>query len=122
MAKIEPKASSSRKARSSTPGGIIKMLMLRGNPAVAFKDLALPAGAAVAIVSKSGAILEKLRRRNKVRFETIQNVEVGSVARASRTRKPAINQAAFEPDARSLAILEGVRIAQEDLQEAGGAY
>ncbi|TDW25027.1 hypothetical protein EV128_12088 [Rhizobium azibense] len=32
-----------------------------------------------------------------------------------------INQAAFEPDALSLALVEGVRIAQKDLEEAGGA-
>lgn len=33
-----------------------------------------------------------------------------------------INASAFEPDARSLAILEGVRVAQQDLEDAGGAY
>jgi hypothetical protein len=34
----------------------------------------------------------------------------------------AINRAAFEPDARSQAVLQGIRIAQKDLKEAGGAY
>jgi len=33
-----------------------------------------------------------------------------------------INEKAFEPDARSQALLEGVRIAQEDLRKAGGAF
>ena len=35
---------------------------------------------------------------------------------------PVVNSDAFAPDARALAILEGVRIAQEDLRRAGGAY
>jgi hypothetical protein len=39
-----------------------------------------------------------------------------------KPQQAVIDQAAFKPDARSLAILEGVRIAQEDLREAGGAY
>lgn len=33
-----------------------------------------------------------------------------------------MDRTAFEPDARSLAVLEGVRIAREDLRAAGGAY
>jgi hypothetical protein len=33
-----------------------------------------------------------------------------------------INQAAFAPDVRGRAILEGVRVAQQDLEDAGGAY
>ncbi|MEA2891482.1 MAG: hypothetical protein QOI05_2275 [Bradyrhizobium sp.] len=34
----------------------------------------------------------------------------------------AINENAYEPDARAQALLEGVRIAQEDLRKAGGTY
>ncbi|UIK08768.1 hypothetical protein [Neorhizobium galegae] len=36
--------------------------------------------------------------------------------------KPLLDRSAFEPDARSRAMLEGIRIAQEDLRDAGGAY
>lgn len=120
--KVQPRASSPRKARPSAAGGIFKILKLKGDPTAALKDLTIPAGAEVAIVSKSDAILKKLQRRSKTRFKTAQNVKVGSEVRAPRTRERMINQAAFEPDARSLAILEGVRIAQEELHEAGGAY
>jgi len=98
------------------------ILKLKGNPTAALKDLAIPAGAEVAIVSKSDFILKRLQRRIKTRVDSIQSVQVKSLVQASRTRATVINQAAFEPDARSLAVLEGVRIAQEDLRDAGGAY
>ncbi|RWG08376.1 MAG: hypothetical protein EOQ55_32810, partial [Mesorhizobium sp.] len=37
-------------------------------------------------------------------------------------REPLVDKSAFAPDARSRAVLEGVRIAQQDLRDAGGAY
>lgn len=37
-------------------------------------------------------------------------------------KPPAIDPAAFEPDARARAILRGVQIAQQDLRDAGGTY
>jgi hypothetical protein len=98
------------------------MLKVRGNPSTTLKNLTLPAGAEVVIVSKSGEVIKKLRRRGKFSFGNIREIKVKSVSQATKTQEPVINQAAFEPDARSLAILQGVRIAQEDLREAGGAY
>jgi hypothetical protein len=35
---------------------------------------------------------------------------------------PVIDKGAFEPSARSQALLEGIRIAQQDLRAAGGTY
>jgi hypothetical protein len=40
----------------------------------------------------------------------------------SRTKANAVDKSAFEPDARARALLRGVKIAQEDLRNAGGAY
>ena len=44
-------------------------------------------------------------------------------AQAAKSSAPAlVDRAAYEPDARSRAILNGVRIAERDLEESGGAY
>jgi hypothetical protein len=120
--KVQSKASPPRKARSSSPSVVMTMLKVRGNPSSALKNLTLPAGAEVVIVSKSGEVIKKLRQRGKFSFGHIREIKVKPLSQATKTQEPVINQAAFEPDARSLAILQGVRIAQEDLREAGGAY
>jgi hypothetical protein len=98
------------------------MLPVKGNPAVTLKDLQLPAGVEVVILSTSAEKVEKLRSRSKLRFGALQRIYTKTFFRGAKKKETAINQEAFEPDARSRAILEGVRIAQEDLREAGGAY
>jgi hypothetical protein len=120
--KIQSKAPPPRKTRSSTSGVIMTMLKVRGNASKTLKNLTIPNGAEVAIVSKSGEIIKKLRQRSNIAFGNIRKIKVKPVSQTEKTQGPVINRAAFEPDARSLAILEGVRIAQEDLREAGGAY
>jgi len=55
-------------------------------------------------------------------LRTVLKINAAAFSATSSKRETAINRAAYAPDARSLAILEGVRIAQEDLREAGGAY
>ncbi|TWB89912.1 hypothetical protein FBZ93_11524 [Bradyrhizobium macuxiense] len=92
------------------------MMVLKQKPA-ALKSLALPADAQVAIVSKSATALQKVRERNKQL--TGQAFRFFSEA-AKKTA--VVNKDAFTPDARALAVLEGVRIAQEDLRRSGGAY
>ena len=72
---------------------------------------------ACTIISKNGNISYKRRV-----VWRIHEIHTKAPTPSSKAREAVINQAAFEPDARSLAILEGVRIAQEDLREAGGAY
>jgi hypothetical protein len=119
--KVQSKAPPPRKARPSTLGVVMTMLRVRGNPSKVLKNLTIPDGAEVAIVSKSDEIIKKLRRRGSTSFGNIQKIKVKPVSQ-EKAQDTVINQAAFEPDARSLAILEGVRIAQEDLREAGGAY
>ncbi|WP_316394821.1 hypothetical protein [Bradyrhizobium sp. 33ap4] len=92
------------------------MMVLKQKPA-ALKSLALPADAQVAIVSKSVTALQKVREQNKQL--TGQSFRFFSEA-AKKTA--VVNKDAFAPNARALAVLEGVRIAQEDLRRSGGAY
>jgi hypothetical protein len=121
--KLQSKASAPRKARSSTRTDVLTILELKGDPTAALKGLKIPNGAEVAIVSRSDEVIKKLRRTGKFHsFGAMRKIKVKSSPKGSSKEKPVFNQAAFEPDARSLAILEGVRIAQEDLREAGGAY
>jgi hypothetical protein len=90
------------------------MLRVTGNPTAILKKLA---GSKVQIVTQddtAGALRSEQRERGKT---------VGYyVTEIAAARAIAINQKAFEPDARAQALLEGVRIAQEDLRKAGGAY
>jgi len=43
-------------------------------------------------------------------------------ARAAPPKAALLDSEAFRPDARARALLEGIRIAQDDLREAGGAF
>lgn len=74
--------------------------------------------------SPSSKSLRKIKRSDTTRLGTIREI-VPNELRPGHTRTvraPVINREAFKPDARSQALLEGGRIAQEDLREAGGAY
>jgi hypothetical protein len=93
------------------------MMLLKSKPA-SLKSLALPADAQVAIVSKSETALRKVRGRNK----HLVGQAFRFFSKAVKAKAPVVNKEAFAPDARALAVLEGVRIAQEDLRQSGGAY
>jgi hypothetical protein len=102
-----------KRYRVKPSSGEVTMLRVTGNPAAILKKLA---GAKVQIVTQddtTGAL--RSEQRGKVK-------KVGYFAKIAAARAIAINQKAFEPDARAQALLEGVRIAQEDLRKAGGAY
>ncbi|MCC8957616.1 hypothetical protein H8B02_30550 [Bradyrhizobium sp. Pear77] len=92
------------------------MMVLKQKPS-ALKSLALPADAQVAIVSKSATALQKVRERNKQLAGQAFRFFTGAAKKTV-----VVNKEAFAPDARALAVLEGVRIVQEDLRRAGGAY
>jgi len=115
MPKMQSKPSSSIKVPSVREDGV--MMVLEGKPA-ALKGLTLPADAQVAIVSTSATALQKVRKRNK----QLGGYEFRYFAEAAKSRAPVVNNEAFAPDARARAVLEGVRIAQEDLRRSGGAY
>ncbi|WP_407175371.1 hypothetical protein [Bradyrhizobium sp. STM 3562] len=115
MPKTQSKPSTPSKGPSVHEDGV--MMVLERKPA-ALKSLALPADAQVAIVSRSATALRKVRERNK----QLGGYELRFFADAAKPKAPVVNKEAFAPDARALAVLEGVRIAQEDLRRSGGAY
>lgn len=101
------------------------MLMVEGDPTEALQGVALPAGAKVAIVSPDAEAVERIKHSGRLRFGTIRRVVADAKSPAQEPRKPLatlLDREAFEPDARARALLEGVRIAHEDLRAAGGAY
>lgn len=110
-----------RASRAKAEQGMLTMLMVTGDPAVALKGVVLPAGAEVAIVASTPEAVKKIKRSGEKRFGIVRNV-YARVTRPETAKAVVINRDAFEPDARSRALLEGVRIVQEDLRAAGGAY
>jgi hypothetical protein len=102
------------KSPAGHEGGVMMVL----NKPAALKSLALPADAQLAIVSRSETVLQELREGNK----QLLGQAFRFFAEAVKAKAPLVNKKAFAPDARALAVLEGVRIAQEDLQRSGGAY
>ncbi|MDQ0473485.1 hypothetical protein [Labrys wisconsinensis] len=107
--------------RARAPRGVMTVLTVRGDQAAALRDMALPAGVELAIVSPGSLDAEdvrKIRRGAKVRLGAPRTV----YAEPAAERRDMVARDAFEPDARARALLEGVRIAQDDLRRAGGAY
>jgi hypothetical protein len=97
------------------------MFTMKGDPIKALAGFKLPAGAHVAIVSGKPESVRAIKASVRGRVARVTEV-VERVPRPCAVERPLVDKSAFEPDARSRAMLEGVRIAQEDLREAGGAY
>jgi hypothetical protein len=109
-----------KRYRAKPPSGEVMMLRVTGNPTAILKKLA---GSKVQIVAHddtAGAKRKPFFRRKETRV-TAEKLGYGFTKLAA-AHVATINQKAFEPDARAQALLEGVRIAQEDLRKAGGAY
>jgi hypothetical protein len=84
-----------------------------------------PREARVVVIPSSARAAEKLRKSRDGRILSGGQLAADASVTTYPARqppKPLIDRAAFEPDARSRAVLQGVRIAQQDLREAGGAY
>lgn len=103
-----------KRYRVKPSSGKVTMLRVTGNPTAILKKLA---GSKVQIVTHEDAA-SALRDEQGERVKTVDYY----LTKIAALRATAINQKAFEPDARAQALLEGVRIAQEDLRKAGGAY
>jgi hypothetical protein len=82
----------------------------------------LPAGAQVAIVSSRPESVREIRKSVRGHVARITEVVERKRDPDRSERGPFADKTAFEPDARSRAMLEGIRIAQEDLRDACGAY
>jgi hypothetical protein len=99
---------------------------LHGDPAKALTALALePREARVLVIPSSDRATERLRQSHMGHLVSAAHLAAetsGIPAPLRQTRPTVIDKTAFEPDARSRALLQGVRIAQQDLREAGGAY
>lgn len=119
-ARRKPSAASRRKSPTPTRGALTMFMF--GGSIEALSGFKLPAGAEVAIVSSKPESVRQIRKRVTGRFSSITEVVASERGDVRRPQKTFVAEAAFEPDARSRAMLEGVRIAQEDLREAGGAY
>jgi hypothetical protein len=90
----------------------------------ALAGMTLPASATIAIISpeREGKVLERSDRvvlYGEVRPQRSYHRAIRVQPGRGRTD---IDTTAFEPDARSRALLRGIHLAQEDLREAGGAY
>lgn len=102
--------------------GVLTMFTVKGDPIKALTGFKLPAGAKVAIVSGKAESVSAIRKSVGGRVARVTEV-IEKQAVTTRTKEqPPIDTSAFEPDARSRAMLQGLRIAQEDLRDAGGAY
>lgn len=115
-------AKSTTVAAKSGASSTLRMFTAKGNLMKALSGVKLPKGARIAIVSEgaesAGAIKKTVKGRNLKMTEVI--VQITRQKRA--TPKVVVDRTAFQPDARSRALLQGIRIAQEDLRNAGGAY
>jgi hypothetical protein len=103
-----------KRYRVKPSSGEVTMLRVTGNPTAILKKLA---GSKVQIVTHDDAA-GAVRDEQEGRVKTVGYY----LAKIAALRAMAINQKAFEPDARAQALLESVRIAQEGLRKAGGAY
>jgi hypothetical protein len=116
-----PKAQSkkhpvTKRYRLKPLSGEVTMLRVTGNPRAILKKLA---GSKVQVITDDGTVLPTKNSREQ--WGTGQKLR-RYAARTTAAQAATINWKAFEPDARAQALLEGVRIAQEDLRTAGGAY
>ncbi len=118
--KVQSKPTSPSAKKVSRQTDVMTMLVL-DDTALALQGFRLPPGVDGAIVSHRAEVVKRIQDQNKGRFRFLRKVHKVGTSKPT-ARKTFVDQTAFEPDARSLAILEGVRIAQEDLKEAGGAF
>ncbi|MGV1988741.1 hypothetical protein ACQZ5N_19175 [Agrobacterium sp. 22-221-1] len=118
--------SKTSKTTSKTPNGIMTMFVLDANPFEGVAGFQLPAGARLAVVTSKPETANSVARTVGKRFRGNSMVvrRMRQLARAKERAETTstVNKTAFEPDARSQAVLQGVRIAQNDLKAAGGAY
>ena len=121
------RASAKRKV-SHLANNFVTMVIVDGAALEELSHVKLPDDTRVAIIPGKSDSFQDIRSA----IGTIKTeVEEFAVQRRSRSARfgvkrfgkaRTINQAAFAPDVRGRAILEGVRVAQQDLEDAGGAY
>jgi hypothetical protein len=117
-----------RKKSEASPDGMMTMFVLKTNTFADVDGFSLPAGAQVAVVTSKPAATRSVARSMAERIQSdgflVRKAEAETAPHeiARTDVRAEIDRSAFEPDARSKAILQGIRIAQSDLKAAGGAY
>ncbi len=121
------RASAKRKV-SHLANNFVTMVIVDGAALGELSHVKLPDDTRVAIIPGKSDSFQDIRSAiGAIKTE----VEEFAVQRRSRSARfgakrfgkaRTIIQAAFAPDVRGRAILEGVRVAQQDLEDAGGAY
>ncbi len=124
---LKVRASAKRKV-AHPANNFVTMVIVDGAALEELSHVKLPDDTRVAIIPGKSDSFQDIRSA----IGTIKTeVEEFAVQRRSRSARfgvkrfgkaRTINQAAFAPDVRGRAILEGVRVAQQDLEDAGGAY
>jgi len=112
----------SAKTRAVGAKDVVTMFTMKGDPVKDLSRLKLPAGAKVAIVSSLPESVQQIRKTVRGHGARVTEVVERDPDHDRSERGSFVDKTAFEPDARSRAMLEGIRIAQEDLRDAGGAY
>lgn len=99
---------------------------IRGSAVEALAQIGLePREARLVVIPSSARAEQKLKQSAFGRPLSAGRLSTGVPGLpdlSGRPKAPVIDKAAFAPDARSRAVLEGIRIAQQDLHDAGGAY
>lgn len=118
--------SKTSKTSAKIPSSIMTMFVLDANPFEEVAGFQLPAGARLAVLTLKPETASSVARTVGKRFRgnsmVVRRARQLASAKESAEATSKVNKAAFEPDARSQAVLQGVRIAQNDLKAAGGAY
>lgn len=110
------------KAKRRSSKDVMTMFTVKRAAAKAFTGFELPADAEIAIVSTRPETAAKIKEAFRDRVTRVAEVVARNPTKTQVKALPLIDKTAFEPDARSRAVLAGIRIAQEDLRDAGGAY
>ena len=121
--RVAERTDSKAKTVSKAKTGAAARVTLVGDPA---KVLAIRLPVGVWVASVSPALRQKLRDAHKglgSPKREMRSSETGTPdANAKVSSASVIDKQAFEPDARSRALLRGRKIAEADLRASGGAY
>ncbi len=112
----------SKRARRRASEDVMTVFTVKRAAANILAGFDLPDDAEIAIVSMRPESVEKIKATFRDRVKRVAEVVARDRPKSQERASAVIDKSAFEPDARSRAVLAGIRIAQEDLRDAGGAY
>ncbi|WP_413992579.1 hypothetical protein ACMDCR_11085 [Labrys okinawensis] len=101
-------------------GGVTTIVPLKGDLVAILKDVQLPKGVNLGFYATEPEAIASLKKQLGARAGRVRRFGGKSAQRPGQPT--AISRDAFRPSARAQAVLQGIRIAEEDLRAAGGAY